>query len=103
MAHDCSRCVTVCRFTGRGECIDAGEKDRALAELYIAADALGIEYDSATALDALQSRVIDGPCDGLGTVIGKIPGRGEETGYYVCAGCNACLNTIDQFLDFSED
>jgi len=62
----------------------------ALDTLYARADELGLHYEPGFADDALAARVCDGQCDGLGTVIGRIPGRDGESGYYTCAGCKAC-------------
>ena len=62
----------------------------ALDTLYARADELGLHYEPGFADDALAARVADGQCDGLGTVIGRIPGRDGESGYYTCAGCKAC-------------
>lgn len=59
-------------------------------DLYAAADALGLDYAPGFDDDALALRVKDGECDGLGTLIGVIPDRGGESGYYACSGCIAC-------------
>lgn len=60
------------------------------SQVYAQADDLGLDYTPGFDDEALRERVADGPCDGAGTVIGSIPGRADESGYYPCAGCVAC-------------